>query len=56
MQKNIQSTISYIILIAVSTLFMLLFAYNTSPLFKYLGVDSGMYLVMGKAMAQGIKS
>ncbi len=53
MRKNIKSTISYIILIAASTLFMLLFAYNTSPLFKYIGVDSGMYLVMGKSMAQG---
>lgn len=36
-----------------SALFMLLFAYNTSPLFEYFGVDSSMYLVMGKAMAQG---
>ncbi len=53
MQKTKQSAISYIILIGASTLFMLLFAYNTSPLFKYIGVDSGMYLVIGKAMAQG---
>ena len=45
--------ISYIILVGASALFMLLFAYNTSPVFKYIGVDSGMYLVMGKAMAHG---
>lgn len=53
MQKNRNPAVPYIILIAASTLFMLLFAYNTSPLFKYFGVDSGMYLIMGKAMAQG---
>ncbi|PHV70183.1 hypothetical protein CS063_11945 [Sporanaerobium hydrogeniformans] len=53
MQKDVQSTIAYSILMIGSTLFMLLFAYNTSPLFEYLGVDSSMYLVMGKAMAQG---
>ncbi len=53
MQKNTRSTIPYILLILGSFLFMLLFAYNTSPLFEYLGVDSGMYLVIGKAMAQG---
>lgn len=53
MQKNNSLLISYIILAVASTLFMLLFAYNTSPLFEYLVVDSGMYLVIGKAMAQG---
>lgn len=53
MSKNKQSIITYVFLIGSSTLFMLLFAYNTSPLIEYLGVDSGMYLVIGKAMAQG---
>ncbi|WP_352401146.1 hypothetical protein [Anaerotignum sp.] len=53
MQKNRTTAISYIILIVASTLFMLFFAYNTSPFSQYLGVDSGMYLVIGKAMAQG---
>lgn len=53
MQKNMKSVISHVILIGASTLFMLFFAYNTSPLFEYIGVDSGMYLVMGKAMAHG---
>lgn len=53
MQKNVPSTLSYVILIIGATLFMLFFAYNTSPLIEYFGVDSSMYLVMGKAMAQG---
>ena len=53
MQKKRNPVIPYIVLIAASALFMLLFAYNTSPLTRYFGVDSGMYLVMGKAMAQG---
>ncbi len=53
MNKNRHSIISYVFLIGTSTLFMLLFAYNTSPLIEYIGVDSGMYLVMGKAMSQG---
>ena len=53
MQKNKQSIISYVFLVGASALFMLLFAYNTSPISEYIGVDSGMYLVMGKAMAHG---
>lgn len=53
MQKKKLFINSYIFLAGASVLFMLLFAYNTSPLFEYIGVDSGMYLVMGKAMAQG---
>lgn len=53
MQKKIQSIISYAFIVVASALFMLLFAYNTSPISEYIGVDSGMYLVMGKAMAHG---
>lgn len=51
MQKNKQSILSYVFIIGASILLMLLFAYNTSPLIEYIGVDSGMYLVIGKAMA-----
>ena len=53
MQKNKVLVIPFIILIGTSIFFMLFFAYNTSPLFEYFGVDSSMYLVMGKAMAHG---
>lgn len=53
MQKNKHSILSYMFLIGASILLMLLFAFNTSPLIEYIGVDSGMYLVMGKAMAHG---
>ncbi len=53
MQKKKDLIIPFIILIVTSIFFTLFFAYNTSPLFEYFGVDSGMYLVIGKAMAQG---
>lgn len=32
---------------------MLFFAYNTSPLYNYLGVDSGMFLYIGQQLSEG---
>lgn len=54
MRRN-RSVIPYALLTGATALVMLVFAYNTSPLFEYIGADSGMYLVIGRAMTRGTK-
>lgn len=49
-----KSKIIYVgIILIITILLMLCFAYNTSPLFNYFGVDSGMYLYIGKQLCEG---